>query len=127
MEERLVARTLTLGTGLAIACLVASSAEATPRLESPHEFGGAVCEVLPTPDGFAALRAGPSAGAPLIRRMKTGDGVVLRFEAPYPLAIRNGWIEVVHWPDGRFHETSDRAYATGRIGWVARRLIGECG
>jgi hypothetical protein len=33
------------------------------------------CEVLKTPDGFVALRSGPSVKAKLLRKLKTGESV----------------------------------------------------
>jgi hypothetical protein len=76
----------------------------------------AFCEVLPTADGFAALRAAPSAGGRLIVKMPTGHMVQLdstRDDA-------KGWRAVIYrGADGR---------QPMKAGWVASRLIeSECG
>ncbi len=57
----------------------------------------AFCEVLPTADGFVALREEPRANAKLIGRMKAGDEVMIG------QGERGRWIEVTWFrgQDGR--------------------------
>lgn len=86
----------------------------------------AVCEVRPTPDGFAALRAGPSADARLIARMKSGHSVHLRARNQGEVIRSGPWTQVIYW-NGELYIPSQPEFRTGRIGWVAQRLIGDCG
>lgn len=104
-----------------------SVSSAQQDLTQPTDWGGMVCEVLPTSDGFAALRERPNVSAPMIRRMPTSHGVQIRFRRPYVPMTSGGWVQVVHWPDGTFPAEGDPSFRDGRIGWVARRLVGECG
>jgi hypothetical protein len=93
---------------------------------SPAMAINAVCEVLPTSDGFAALRAGPSADARLIARMKTGHSVHLRARNQGEVIRSGSWTQVIYW-NGELYIPSQPEFRTGRIGWVAQRLIGDCG
>lgn len=73
------------------------------------------CEVLPTRDGFVALRDAPSASGRLIRRMKAGEDVQIDSTVPE----RGGWMKV-------FYTGPDRLLM--QPGWVNRRLVSrECG
>jgi hypothetical protein len=73
------------------------------------------CDVLPTRDGFVALRDGPSSAAKLIRRLKTGDSV----QIDSTTELRGGWMKV-------FYTGPDRSLM--QPGWVNRRLVArECG
>jgi hypothetical protein len=94
---------------------------------SPASALNAVCEVLPTSDGFAALRSAPSTEAPMIRRMPTGHGVHMRSVQMGRLVTSGRWVQVTHWPDGKFYEPGDAEFSLGRTGWVVHRLVGECG
>ncbi len=86
-----------------------------------------VCEVLQTSDGFAALRAAPSADARLIARMKTGHNVQMRPDNRGEVIRSGSWTQVLYWPDGELYLPSQPEYRTARTGWVASRLIGDCG
>ncbi len=94
---------------------------------SPAMAINAVCEVLPTSDGFAALRAGPSADARMIARMKTGHSVHLRARNQGEVIRSGPWTQVIYWPNGELYLPSQPEFRTGQIGWVAQRLIGDCG
>jgi Bacterial SH3 domain len=73
------------------------------------------CEILPTRDGFVALRDAPSAQGKLLRRIKPGEDVQL----DSTVRQRGGWVKV-------FYTGPDRALS--EPGWVSRRLISrECG
>ncbi|MBL8589458.1 MAG: SH3 domain-containing protein [Methylobacteriaceae bacterium] len=77
------------------------------------------CGLRPTSDGFVALRAGPSAQARLIARMRVGDEVMLGLDRVGP------WIAVRWW---RGDTRLTRGFATGRRGWVHGALLDEiCG
>jgi hypothetical protein len=89
---------------LAVLALVATPAAAT-----------SYCEVLPTRDGFVALRDAPGPRGKLIRRMKPGEDV--RIDST--VRQRGGWMKV-------FYTGPDRTLALS--GWVKRRLVArECG
>jgi len=78
------------------------------------------CNVIESPEGFVALRAGPSQTARLIARMKAGDEVQI-------LPGKKGrWEEVYHWRGGeRFNEATR---GNRRHGWVNSRSIDDtCG
>jgi hypothetical protein len=107
--------------------LFAAAALACGLAATPAAALNAVCEVLPTSDGFAALRAGPSPDARLIARMKTGENVHMRSVRQGELVRSGAWVQVTHWPDGQLYMPNDPQFRTGRIGWVAQRLVGECG
>jgi Bacterial SH3 domain len=73
------------------------------------------CDVLPTRDGFVALRDAPRSTAKLIRRLKSGDTVQIDSTA----RPQGGWVKV-------FYTGPDRSQM--QPGWVNRRLIAkECG
>jgi hypothetical protein len=75
----------------------------------------AYCEVLPTRDGFVALRENPAPASRLVRRMKAGESVQL----DTTVKPRAGWTKV-------FYTGPDRTLMLP--GWVNRRLIErECG
>jgi hypothetical protein len=94
---------------------------------TPAKAINAVCEVLPTPDGFAALRAGPSVDARLVARMKTGHNVQLRARNQGEVIRSGPWTQVLYWTDGELYMPSQPEYRSAKIGWVAQRLIGDCG
>ncbi len=105
----------------------AAAALALGLAASPARALNAVCEVLPTSDGFAALRSAPSTSAPMIARMPTGHGVKMRSVQQGRLVTSGAWVQVTHWPDGQFYEPGDPQFRLGRTGWVVHRLVGECG
>jgi Bacterial SH3 domain len=82
----------------------------------PHSAAAtAYCNVLPTRDGFVALRNGPSPTARLIHRMKPGESVQLDGTE----IARGGWIKVYYVGPNR---------SVIAEGWVNGRLIErECG
>lgn len=77
------------------------------------------CGIAPTPDGFVALRAGPSPAARLLQRMRVGDEVMIGQEKSGP------WVAVTWW---RGDTRLTRGFKTGRKGWVNGALLDEvCG
>jgi hypothetical protein len=94
---------------LRLAAIAAFAALATPAAATSF------CEILPTPDGFVALRDSPSPRGKLLRRMKTGETVQIDSTAK----PRGGWMKV-------FYTGPDRSLMLA--GWVNRRLVErECG
>jgi hypothetical protein len=80
-----------------------------------HAHATAYCEILPTRDGFVALRDAPGPQGKLIRRMKPGEDVQIDSTA----RRRGGWMKV-------FYAGPDRTLM--QPGWVNRRLVArECG
>lgn len=75
----------------------------------------AFCAVLPTSDGFVALRDAPSASARRLWRLKPGDMVQIDRTRP----AKKGWAAVIYRSkDQKIQHT----------GWVSDRLIEkECG
>jgi len=103
-----------------IACLLlllgASQASAT-------EF----CLVQKSPDGYVALRAKPGADGSLLVRAKLGEAVVIQKDADGNQIVSGHWLRVMHFPDTVVPPKSDPTYKRGRIGWMHRRYIDECG
>jgi hypothetical protein len=78
------------------------------------------CTVLKSPDGFVALRAGPSSDAKLVAQMREGDEVLAMD------GNKGHWWPVVHWRgDDRHHETRR---SNTRKGWMHGRYMSDmCG
>ncbi len=82
------------------------------------------CELKPTRDGFVALRAGPSASAPLIQRMRPDDEVMLGERR------KGTWVEVTYWRGGRFASgTRPEGDPPTARGWMNAALlkVDSCG
>ena len=80
-------------------------------------FATSYCEVMKTGDGFAALRAAPGASAKQLARMPSGDMVLLRE------GEKSGWVRVTWCRKGMPEQDCE-----GKVdGWVAKRLITDCG
>lgn len=76
------------------------------------------CEIRPTRDGFAALRAGPAPDAALLHRMRPGDEVMI-----YP-GRRGRWIEVAYWRGGRWRTgTNPAGDPVTAVGWMHEALL----
>jgi Bacterial SH3 domain len=92
-----------------MAAVLACAVLATPAAATSY------CEVLPTRDGFVALRDAPGANGKLLRRMKAGEDV----QIDSTVRQRGGWMKV-------FYTGPDRSLM--QPGWVNRRLVAqECG
>lgn len=82
------------------------------------------CDIKETPDGFVALRAGPSASFEMIEKMRPGDEILLG------QGKAGKWIEATFWRGGRFatgpNPVGDPATAKG---WMHEDLIADdsCG
>lgn len=86
-----------------------------------------VCSILPTSDGFAALRTRPDINAPIIARMRTEHNVHMRSIKQGSLVRSGRWVQVTYWPNGELPAPTEPAYGQGRLGWVVHDLVGECG
>ena len=75
------------------------------------------CEVVKTSDGFAALRASPSASGKLLAKMPSESMVLLRG------GERNGWARVAWCKSGM----PEQNCVGKQEGWVGKRLIDVCG
>jgi hypothetical protein len=94
---------------LKLAAIAALAALATPAAATSF------CEILPTRDGFVALRDAPGPKGKLLRRMKPGEDV----QIDSTVRERSGWMKV-------FYTGPDRSLMLS--GWVSRRLVArECG
>lgn len=90
---------------------LAAMLSATPALATSY------CEVVQTPDGFAALRGAPASSGKMLAKMPSGAMVLLRE------GERNGWAKVAWCAKG-----TPAQNCSGRVeGWVAKRLIDVCG
>ena len=99
-----------LGAAVAALALAFTSVPAAASLD--------VCEVFPTPDGFVALRAGPSVRSAIVARMRPGHGVLIHRRHS------GRWLAATYWPDGQVPGERDARRAEGRRGWVHLSLIG---
>ncbi len=83
------------------------------------------CAVQRTPDGFVALREGPSTSHAMIARMRPQEMVHL-LDPKTEEIVRNGdWLRVRWFPGTRRTEDSmpTGTEATARWGWVRDRLL----
>lgn len=84
-------------------------------------YAAHVCDVQRTPDGFVALRAGPSPDARLLARMRPGH--MVHGDGRHA----GNWSAVTYWSDGQVPIETDPRFREGLRGWVHSRLIGDCG
>jgi hypothetical protein len=77
------------------------------------------CEVLPTPDGFVALRAAPNAKAKLLHKLKPGQSVQLGAEK------KGSWLSVILYLNQDTPSADDDSQTSG---WVNGRYLNDvCG
>jgi uncharacterized protein YgiM (DUF1202 family) len=75
------------------------------------------CKVLKTPDGFLALRVGPSTASKQLLKLKSGEHVQVDF------AKKGTWEKVIYYRRGK-----DPAKATQVNGWVKSKYLSDvCG
>lgn len=96
-------------------------------LATGHAAATDVCVVQKSADGFVALRAAPSADAPLLARAKTGEAVVIQKSANGDLLVSGRWVRVIHYPDTVVPQPSDPTFKLARTGWMHRRYVNDCG
>ena len=83
------------------------------------------CAVKSTPDGFVALREGPSTRHAIIARMKPQEMALLLDPVTEEIRRSGDWLRVQWHPGTRrtaFH-MPDGNDATARWGWVRDRLL----
>ncbi len=85
-----------------------------------------VCSVLPTPDGFVALRDSPSPSGRLLARMHPGEIVVIDVKDGR-LVRSGGWARVSHFPGEVMPNRGEPNYDRVRRGWAKDKLVDECG
>lgn len=96
--------------------LVATQASAT-------EF----CIVQKSVTGYVALRATPSAMGVLLVRAKPGEAVVIQKSGRGEHIASANWLRVMHFPDALPPLKTDPSYKLGRIGWMHKRYVNDCG
>jgi hypothetical protein len=85
----------------------------------------AFCNLKKTPDGFVALRAGPSPKAKLLHRMRPNDEVL-----PSSIEEKGAWVKVTYWRGGRFRISKEPAGdPPTATGWMNKAFLDEerCG
>lgn len=85
------------------------------------------CVVQMSKDGFVALRAEPTIDGDLLRRAKAGETVVIQKDESGNQIANGRWLRVMHFPDAVAPQKSDPAYKKGKIGWMYKRYVDECG
>lgn len=85
-----------------------------------------VCSVMPTPDGFVALRDSPSPSGRLIARMHPDEVVIVDVKGGR-LVRSGGWLRISHYPGAAFPKAGDPEYRRVSRGWAKDKLIDECG
>lgn len=88
------------------------------------------CVLKKTPDGFVALRAGPSPSARIVLKMHPGDTVLIQ-NAP-GAAVNPQWDQVLHWRKEvyeKLRKLGQEDSSLGTRGWVNKRFYLEdsCG
>ena len=76
------------------------------------------CELEETPDGFVALRSGPSPKAALILRMKPTDTIYLVMKGR-TREERGGWLRIAHVAENDATEKKT-------FGWMWGKLLAGC-
>jgi hypothetical protein len=101
-----------------LAALIALASASSAAAQTVH------CQIRQTSDGFVALRAGPSADAPLIRRMRPRDEVMLINDQP---RTTQPWVLVQHAPGQVAYDESMRTHPSRmRRGYVHGRYLVDC-
>ncbi len=101
---------------LAALVLLAAAAPASARY---------ACAVKSTPDGFVALREGPSAGRPMLARMRPREFVGLLHPGKDDIVRSGDWLYVLWYPGVRRTADSmpDVEGRKARAGWVRDSLV----
>lgn len=85
------------------------------------------CIVQKSADGYVALRATPSADGALLVRAKAGEAVVIQNGESGDQIVSGRWLRVMHFPDTVVPPRTDPGYKRGKIGWMHKRYVDECG
>lgn len=86
-----------------------------------------VCTVQKSPDGFVALRAKPSEDGDVITKAQPGDAIVIQQKSNGDWIEDGTWVSVFHYPGEVIPEESDPEYNNGKIGWMHRSFVSDCG
>lgn len=84
------------------------------------------CSVMPTPDGFVALRDAPSPSGRLIAKMHPGEIVVIDVKDGKLVRV-NGFARVSHYPGEAMPLPGEKEFAKVQRGWAKDKLVDECG
>jgi len=84
------------------------------------------CSVLPTPDGFVALREKPSPSGRLIAPMHPGEIVVIDVK-DNDFVRSGGWVRVSYFPGEAMPNPGDPGFEKVKRGWAKDKLVDECG
>lgn len=74
-----------------------------------------------------ALRAAPSANGALLIRAKPGEAVIIQKNENGDHVVSARWLRVMHFPGTVVPAKSEPGYKRGRIGWMHKRYVDECG
>lgn len=85
-----------------------------------------VCSVMPTRDGFVALRDSPSPSGRLITKMHPGEIVVIDVKDGR-LVRSGGWARVSHYPGEAMPNPSEPKFDKVKRGWAKDKFVDECG
>lgn len=86
-----------------------------------------VCAVQKSADGYVALRATPVANGALIAHAKAGQAVVIQQHPDGRLIEQGRWVRVFYFPNDVIPPKTEATYTKGRIGWMHRRYVNDCG
>jgi hypothetical protein len=114
-----------LKIGLLKICRLATVAFALSASGAKAEIFS-VCSVLPTTDGFVALRDNPSPSGRLVARMHPDEVVVIDVKGD-KLVRSGGWLRISYYPGPAFPKPGDHEFENVRRGWAKDKLIDECG
>lgn len=85
------------------------------------------CIVQKSVDGFVALRAAPAAEGALLVRARPGNAAVIQKSTRGDPIVSGQWLRVMYFPEAVVPPKTDPSYKSGRIGWMHKRFIDECG
>lgn len=106
---------------------LASALMAAPFILALNANATYVCTVQKAPEGFVALQAKPSADSEVLTKTTPGDAIVIQQNDNGDWIEDGSWVSVFHYPGEIVPEKSDPEYANGRIGWMPRSFVGDCG
>ena len=107
-------------------CLLLASYSALLPV-APQALATDFCIVQESADGYVALRATPSANGDLLVRAKPGEAVVIQKTTDGDQIVSGQWLRVMHFPDAVVPQKTDPTFERGRIGWMHKRFVNECG
>jgi hypothetical protein len=85
-----------------------------------------VCEILPTPDGFVALRDKPHVKGRLLARMRPGDMAVIDVKDGNYVQVGQGLLIEYHRHDPKI-KVAEESYSLVSKGWAYTKFIDERG